>query len=1193
MDTRSYAFLFAALAAGVSHGQDIRSATADNLNLPGAWNDGSAPVAADTATWNATSTLANTLGANLTWGGLNVSAASGAVSISGANSLVAGAINLGATSLSVQTNAANSSFNFSSLSGSGNLTIANGAFNLGTTNLNTANALNFNGTLSLRGGNVATGPGAVGGSFFYLGRTGITQAAGTAFALDTGTAANNGKDVILDGGAWNNQTIHLTSLSGFGSLRRDSGGASLVSLDVNQAIDTTFNGLVLSHTGGNNVDIRHINFAKSGAGTLTLAGIVGKQTQSTGANDANVNLTVSGGTLVLAANNTRTGTVTVGTGSTLQVGNGGGTGTIGAGEVTNEGSIVFDHGSGATPVVGNAFGGSGTLLKKGAGALVLNGSLGHTGNTTVQAGTLRIQGSSTSPVVVQSGATFGAGTHAAIGTAILDKLTLESGSSSTFRIAGGGLNDMIFVDGNNGLNVAASHVISPVVTGTLATDETVTLIDYVGTLGGSFANFQLAPNTRFQLVHNTADTSIDLKYIGGTLVWTGANGGAWETNGAVNWTLGGSPTPFFGGDNVVFPDGASTGTVALAGVVAPGSTTFENSSLAYTLTGTAITTGTLTKRGTANVTLAMPATYTGATVIEEGTLTAGDGTTNGEIGKGAVEILEGATLRIHRNGLLDYKTDARLRTVSGNGDIVLDGGATLFNYTGAGTGFSDANSWSSFGGNLKIIGGSEFQTIRNGATAMGLGNIVLGDGSSSGKLSQIEGSWSWTNAIQLVGADNRILNRSGAIAGGRTLKLQGVISGSGGLTFEDPTAAMTGAQLGFILTGENTLNGTLTIPANVPVRVGGIPGNTDVNQSGGGEAGTLGSATVANEGLLTFSRTDVHTVANTISGAGQAFIGLSTGTPDQVVTYTATKSYTGVTTVRSGTLLVNTALPASAVSVEAAGKLGGNGTLGSAVTIGGTLAPGDGVGTLTANAGVRLQAGSRFAWEIADWNGSAGTGYDRLATSALDIGATTEAPLTIVITPSSLVNFTEAPKSFMLATTTGGITGLDPGEITVDASAFTGGGTWSVQAVGNNLVLSYALGNAYSAWESANGISGAGADADSDGDGIDNGIEFLIGGDPSGPASDSNALLPVITSDATYLTFTFRRTDEAAAFGPLVQYSTSLGTWEEAQSGEDGVIVEETNNGFGAGIDRVSVKIPRTLAAPGSKLFARLMIELP
>ena len=60
MDTRSYAFLFAALAAGVSHGQDIRSATADNLNLPGAWNDGSAPVAADTATWNAASTLSNT-----------------------------------------------------------------------------------------------------------------------------------------------------------------------------------------------------------------------------------------------------------------------------------------------------------------------------------------------------------------------------------------------------------------------------------------------------------------------------------------------------------------------------------------------------------------------------------------------------------------------------------------------------------------------------------------------------------------------------------------------------------------------------------------------------------------------------------------------------------------------------------------------------------------------------------------------------------------------------------------------------------------------------------------------------------------------------------------------------------------------------------------------------------------------------
>ena len=104
---------------------------------------------------------------------------------------------------------------------------------------------------------------------------------------------------------------------------------------------------------------------------------------------------------------------------------------------------------------------------------------------------------------------------------------------------------------------------------------------------------------------------------------------------------------------------------------------------------------------------------------------------------------------------------------------VLTGGLMFFNYTGSGLSFADANSWNNFSGNLTIKGGSEFQTIRNGATAMGSGDIILGDGFSSGALSQIEGNWTWTNDISLVGSDNRIRNRS--VGAPRSLKLQGVI----------------------------------------------------------------------------------------------------------------------------------------------------------------------------------------------------------------------------------------------------------------------------------------------------------------------------------------------------------------------------------------------------------------------------------
>lgn len=145
-----------------------------------------------------------------------------------------------------------------------------------------------------------------------------------------------------------------------------------------------------------------------------------------------------------------------------------------------------------------------------------------------------------------------------------------------------------------------------------------------------------------------------------------------------------------------------------------------------------------------------------------------------------------------------------------------------------------------------------------------------------------------------------------------------------------------------------------------------------------------------------------------------------------------------------------------------------------------------------------------------------------------------------------------------------------------------------------NIPVHPRMDEAYAAFEAANGITGAGADADSDGDGISNGIEFVIGGDPSGPDSDSNALRPVIVnSDPVYVDFIFRRTDDSAASNPYVQYGTSLTGWTDAEPGvPEGspVVIDETNDHFGTGIDRVTVRIPRVLAE-GQKLFIRLSVE--
>ena len=326
--------------------------------------------------------------------------------------------------------------------------------------------------------------------------------------------------------------------------------------------------------------------------------------------------------------------------------------------------------------------------------------------------------------------------------------------------------------------------------------------------------------------------------------------------------------------------------------------------------------------------------FTGAnayanTIVNAGTLQIGDGGATGNIGVGTVSVASAASLTFNRTGVLDYKASARMRTVSGAGDIKVSGGVKIWNYTGSTTGFDEANSWNNFSGRLIITDDSEFQTIRNGRTAMGTAQIVLGDATTSGKLSQIEGNWTWTNNIELVGTANQILNNS--TGGGRWLKLQGDISGAGNVTLADPAGGMTNDTLGFILTGTNTLSGDVTV--DTFVRVGGVPGDSISLSAGTG--GTLGTAAVTiNSGKrLTFSRSDAHAVSNIISGDGDVYVGSTgiSGTETQTLTLTGANTYTGTTTVAAGTLALtgSGSLASSVIDVASGATFDVSGLTGS------------------------------------------------------------------------------------------------------------------------------------------------------------------------------------------------------------------------------------------------------------------------
>jgi hypothetical protein len=131
----------------------------------------------------------------------------------------------------------------------------------------------------------------------------------------------------------------------------------------------------------------------------------------------------------------------------------------------------------------------------------------------------------------------------------------------------------------------------------------------------------------------------------------------------------------------------------------------------------------------------------------------------------------------------------------------------------------------------------------------------------------------------------------------------------------------------------------------------------------------------------------------------------------------------------------------------------------------------------------------------------------------------------------------------------------------------------------------------YTFWLDYMGLQGSDrlANADPDRDRIPNSLEFVLGGKPSGTGADSTSLLPQVTVDSTWVNFVFRRADVASTAGAYVQFGTAPENWTRAENGVGNVQITTIDDGFGAGVDRVTVKIPRT----GGRMFVRLNSNMP
>jgi autotransporter-associated beta strand protein len=366
-----------------------------------------------------------------------------------------------------------------------------------------------NGTLILSGANTYTGATTVDDGVLEVSGSiaSATVDVDTASAslLYVGSASAGSAAITNDGGLgfWNSSTandanitntgnVHFFTTSAAGTATVTNNGGAVTFHNSSTAANATINnnGTLQfqdssdagSATITNNSNLYFVNTASAEDATITTANGATTQLSDTATGGAARFITQSGGTFDISG-----------------LSNGGAT----AGSIEGAGDYVLgaknlDVGSNdlSTTISGVISGVGGSLTKSGSGTLNLTGTNTYTGDTTVNAGTLRVNGSiASSLTTINSGATLGGngtvgdltinnGGHLApgnsIGTITVNgNLTFASGSTYEVEVSPTGA-DLTTVTGSATLAGTAKALFQP---GT--PDHTYTILTAAGGLGGT------------------------------------------------------------------------------------------------------------------------------------------------------------------------------------------------------------------------------------------------------------------------------------------------------------------------------------------------------------------------------------------------------------------------------------------------------------------------------------------------------------------------------------------------------------------------------------------------------------------------------------------------------------------------------------------------------------------------------------
>ena len=617
--------------------------------------------------------------------------------------------------------------------------------------------------------------------------------------------------------------------------------------------------------GSQSTDLAIVEAPMTGTGALTKAGA---------------------GLLKLTGTNTYTGSTTVAAG-VLQIGQG-----LNQGSLTNTASVAISSGASLAfnrndlYTFDRAISGAGSVIHDGLGATELTAVNSYTGLTNVNAGRLVFKNTSatgkrtaTTGVVLTAGATL----EIYVGAGLEDY-----GSTSNITYSGTGNIEktgagLAYISGN-GSEVKLSA-------GSLIKVSAGTLSNFWGSYADNYSSLEIAPGAVFWLIGDT-NLKIDalkgggnFRRNGGSSSQAGLTLGVANTNGLfsgvvfddlhpLTMTKMGTGTQTFTGllsfangitinqgalemgDGSTSTPGALTYQTINGPLTKPGGGSFDNrgmpvaisagASLIFNRGDNGLTDnvsisggGTVRSKGQGKVTLTANHTFTGPTLVDNGTLQIGSGSSSGSIeSTSLVTVAQAATLAFNRSDTFTFS-----KKITGQG------------------GFTKLGS-----GTTSLTGNSDY----TGTTEINAGTLTLG-ATTANTLGELTAVTVATGATLNINGKTQTfkapLNSNG------TLNL-GV---SGNLTLAAPTGALVNHSLGAI-----SGSGTITLSAGATLTLGVGLNNANIKFVLDGGTLNLGALTHA---LGTMTVNAPSTLD--FSSAGNATLTVSALTLNNAATLTA------------------------------------------------------------------------------------------------------------------------------------------------------------------------------------------------------------------------------------------------------------------------------------------------------------------